>query len=539
MFNGLIKLIKAGFSALTPLSLNPLALSEEAGKANRVRSEPKTHARAVEKINAMEKNLRDAETEMTDIFSGIVRALIATPLSDSNAVYRQAAEVYANLNIFAKGVSRRKGIDKRVLKRALEPLTKKDVEALVARYREVGLLDSLLSKMGDKNLPLPVSFTHKVAQAINDGHKSEARRRVFSGHGKPARHEKSGQVSADAVETGIKIIDIVNLLPDGKPEPQKSGAEHKRLAPEESAEDELRIQLRFEWIEDLLSNKGIKPSDCKLYRNKPIDGPKHIAGKYMVLEVKNADHFFQIAFTEEVGYATLTLRKPVDFENGENTTIADLREDPTTFRTTCYTPAQFQRSISKYAFTPLTELSAQLKTKIYWSDKAEAVKQTFGEFFLDTFQRPKSYDDSIIEHGPLAGKTTYRRLYIALNMQSIKGLEHVRNFKKLQEEVFGPDCKVSRLEQKAPSSPKFDAAIVFADALLDAKKTKELPQLEEAFGAALKAGRVKNLHWWTDTPERVTSKEAFLLVTGIAEERDGELVIAPPAVIHDMVRELQ
>jgi hypothetical protein len=354
---------------------------------------------------------------------------------------------------------------------------------------------------------------------------------------------QSPQVPEEPEHNYLRVVEVDTLLPDGEAEKIEGIAFGERKHGEESV---LRTQPRLSWIIDGLRHSGFELSDMVLYTEKKVEGYNPRVSQYKVLEAQKDGHHFQIAVSEVIGNTTLVIKNPIDFGTDDNVviTVADLKKNDSVFQVNCYTQDQWIRNIRHYALTPLEDLSTQLKTKIHWGNRAEDVRQSFGEFYLETQQLPQTRDNEIIQHGPLAGKTTFQRMYHALK-RGIQGLEHVQNFASLRNDVFGPGCenkarvKMEPLAGMAPT-PQFDAQKIFKEAVLSIKETGRLPDLGAEFEKSLQAGYVSGLERLVDDASTINTVSKFYVATGLAQETgDGDIVPSTPAVIAQFERFLK
>lgn len=331
--------------------------------------------------------------------------------------------------------------------------------------------------------------------------------------------------------TGLKVVEVDTLLPPG--EGEDMGAPGLYDGERDDEGTDLRTQPRIDWIVSALKDKGFEIADMFLYREKKILGTDPDRKPYVVLEALKGDHHFQIAICEIVGNATYIIKNPTDFSKDTVVTVADLKKDPAVFQTYCYAQDQWLQSTLNYAFTPLEELKEQLKTRIGWGDKKDAVENSFGLFYLETGQTPFTTDKSIIEYGPLAGKATWKRLYNALRRGdgAIPGLQHIKTFAQLRDHIF-PEGIESPVRE-------FDAREVFKNAVLHVKDTGQVPDLGKDFDRSLGAKKVSGLEdVVVGSADNVRSAKDFLAATGIAVQKtdDGTLQPSSPVVIGQLER---
>jgi hypothetical protein len=409
---------------------------------------------------------------------------------------------------------------KRVYKKAFEGLTRNQLNAFFDGMEKLDLIEQLARPMVGKESLLHIS----TQQALKSWTKQKSQ----------AKEQSANETaSAPAPET-INIVEVDNLLPPGELE-SDDGIGFKRDISGEAAV--LRPQTRTEWLLKALEDDGVPKNDITLYRDKKFEENAGVP-YHNVVDVKKDDNHFQIAVCDYVGFSTYIIRNPKDFTQGDDgplVTIADLKKDKDTYQISCYSQEQWLRNIRHYTDTPAHELKEQLKTRIHWGNRKAEVEQSFAALYNEMRVVPRRDDDTIFEHGPLAGKTTVRRLYYALQGEAIHGLQHVRNFHAL----LGHVENMGLVSASAPA-PVIDARDVFNRAVLHIHQNKTLP-VDAALDRSFREGKVTGLEDFTtpDEAKTISSLPSFLKAASLAEEKNGALVPASPILIRELARHLK
>ncbi len=360
-------------------------------------------------------------------------------------------------------------------------------------------------------------------------------------------------VSADT--NLLKVIEVERLLVDG--DNPELGPTLPRARSAKDEDQAVRIQPRIHWVIDALRQDGFELRDMVMYKEREkertfedlFEEEAYQRARYRVLEVCKDHHYFQIAVAETVGKSTYIIRDPIEFSDGDPMEIAKLKRRPDVFQISCFSPEQLVRRIRTCAYTPLDELQEQLKTRINWADKKDAVTQIVGHYFIEHGSPPPTGGQYIVdmgEHYKFARAemdenkevlTTYRRLYQAIQNKSVAGLQHVRNFRELIDDILGP---VSGRQPPAPKLP-FDAVQVFKDAAHTLKETGAFPEnlnLDEPLENRVVTGMEDVI---TGDLAHIKTTRDFLVAAGLAvcanDNRDPRLINpAPPAIVAQLAR---
>jgi len=504
-----------------------------------------------------DRNVSRAKIEQSDkkIETGLRNAVYELLNEDLSNTRRLLIYTQHFLDIFSIGLDKiddgkhktsLRKIHRASNKVVLNNLNKKQIEGIFERFAAVGKFQDLMDFLNDESNLMPISL---ILSAKKWDKKRNAKpvEKMPAASGKlpplpPIERQESEQPGPPPepafYEEEIQIIELDDLLPEGEGDNEEIIPSSKGGYTRGVENTEIRTQPRIEWILDALKNSGFKNQDLLLYREKHVEGYNPGRNSYQVIEAQNEKHHFQIAVSEIVGNTTYIIRNPIDFTDGLVITISDLKKDPAVFQANCYTETQWLRNIRHYAYTPLEDLKIQLKTRIGWSDKKEAVEDSFGQFYLETFQIPKTTDNSIIEHGALAGKTTWARLYHALNLQTITGLEGVRNFKELRDHIFGAENNDDIILSAQPPAKEINARDVFHAAILAIKETGSL-KIDPAVEASFRQKKVTGLEYivGAETANKLNCASDFFIASGIVKKgKGGKLVPAPAEIINQLAR---
>ncbi len=337
----------------------------------------------------------------------------------------------------------------------------------------------------------------------------------------------------------IKVVAVERLLPPGAETP--TDIVHRRRT-DAATPVFAGAEPRVEWLIEGLKADGFQARDMVLYREKPM-GPDKAQQAYVVLAVKGQDasgkaHDFQIAVCPVKGHATYILRRPVDFET-QTRTIAELKADDTVFQSSCYTKEQWLRNVRSYATTELSDLQTQLKTRIGWHDKKDALIESFRAFSQETRQIPLTHDNGIIEHGPLAKRATWARAYTALQSKSIAGLEHVRTFKDLAGHVLNAGTVTPRVRKTGPAMPMNAQALFNGLVTFLSEQPERMPANDDRIAGkrvadinrSFRDGKVSGIEQVLppQNGQKPSSIQEFMLAVGLAKTGENGSVSAVTA----------
>ncbi len=476
---------------------------------------------------AQDAPARPADSKGELHLESLIRRLIVHEQSDDMAMHRAANEFLA---FSSKRVATEiRGTNRPMRMRLLSEHVKAH-EKVFAKFAE-NETQALFATLGhlDKTSAVLKSFhdgDNVWPRRIQDGFKSW----VIAQHARPA-----------GVSSGVKVVEVAGLLPSGETTPTDITHGKRQIANENTTQP----QPRLSWIIDGLKADGFALEHMKIYREKTLQvDPKR--QPYMVLAVSGTDakgkaHDFQIAICALRGNATYIIRKPIDFAGGKTVTLADLKADDTVFQCNCYTPEQWLRNIRKDAYSPIETLKVQVKSKIGWTDKKDALVKSFRLFVEEIGQLPGRYDNSIIEHGPLKNRTTWARAHQAVYREVIDGLKGVRSFRALADLVF---------EGRAPlvATPvrSLDAVILFNEAVAYMNRNDNqlpandlgghsVPDINRAFAA----GKVVNIERLlpSENGRKPTTIQDFMVAVGLAEKgQNGVISPVNPAIVRTLAR---
>lgn len=153
---------------------------------------------------------------------------------------------------------------------------------------------------------------------------------------------------------------------------------------------------------------------------------------------------------------------------------------------------------------------------------------------------PSPTDDRIVEHGPLAGRTTYSRMYNAANRGAVAGLDKGTTFRKLFEQLssgsmlelpkfleHGPLQAADILAAWEDVKETFDHQVIVNEhaALIEVNhRSDRAIDLAFQFGAVQGLDKIKGLEQvMADKTQRPKSLKAFLR---LVERKDPPMALA-------------
>lgn len=478
-------------------------------------------------VSAQDAPARPADSKGELHLESLIRRLIAQEQNDDMVMHRAANEFLAfsskRVATEIKGTNRPMRLHLlsehiKAHEKVFTKFSESETQALFASLDHLGKTPAILKNFHDNDNVWP--------RHIQDGFKSW----VITQHARPA-----------GVSSGVKVVEVAGLLPSGETAPTDITHGKRQIANENTTQP----QPRLSWVIDGLKADGFALEHMKIYREKTlaVDAKRQ---PYMVLAVSGTDaqgkaHDFQIAICALRGNATYIIRKPIDFAGGKTVTLADLKADDTVFQCNCYTPEQWLRNIRKDAYSPIETLKVQVKSKIGWTDKKDALVQSFRLFVEETGQLPGRHDNSIIEHGPLKNRTTWARAHQAIYREVIGGLKGVRSFKALAELVFNGKVPVASQPVKT-----LDAVVLFNEAVTYmSRNANQLPANDLGgesvanINRSFAAGKVANIERLVPPGNgaKPTTIQDFMVAVGLAEKgQNGVISPVNPAIVRTLSR---
>lgn len=131
------------------------------------------------------------------------------------------------------------------------------------------------------------------------------------------------------------------------------------------------------------------------------------------------------------GFSTFIRREAKSFDPADETHISALRNDPKVWMVSFLNDDQWIRDVQERLYTPVADMTVQLKHSHMWADRAAALEETFVEYVVRHGRIPDAQDTRVIDFGPLAGQATWAAGKAALNRHTVGGLENVRTYKGL------------------------------------------------------------------------------------------------------------
>lgn len=227
---------------------------------------------------------------------------------------------------------------------------------------------------------------------------------------------------------GIQIVDMPNAMPIGRDELGP------RLDRDFSAQagSGIRVEDRPDWILQALSECEELDHERTTFFRDPFGQNEKDGETYNVFDIwlKNGNRT-QIAVNKRVGRATYLWKHTfLDYpEDAGGITTKDLRDDLYVQRYKCVSRDGFIAAIMKDIYADPDDMRPQIKHRVYWHDKKQAVLNSIDAYMTETGASsvPSS---GIIRHGdktPLWAslnlRTRWDTLDRALRHQKIIGLE--------------------------------------------------------------------------------------------------------------------
>lgn len=143
----------------------------------------------------------------------------------------------------------------------------------------------------------------------------------------------------------------------------------------------------------------------------------------------------RVAVCDYKGHMTYVERDAFELQDQETLQISALRASRKVWTAVHVNDKQWCERIQEVLYTPLETLTPELKSRSYWHGLKGVLTETFAATVMATGNLPAATDDRIVEYGPLAGRTTYSRMYNAANRGAVSGLEKGTTYKKLFTEL--------------------------------------------------------------------------------------------------------
>ncbi len=298
-------------------------------------------------------------------------------------------------------------------------------------------------------------------------------------------------------------------------------------------------QDRAQWIIASLLDDGLKPippatKAIRHYSAQELEA-KGTKYPYEVIdidgEINGRAVRAQIFVCNYNGYATFTARNPYPIDPLIPIRISTLREDNSVFLAVRQSHDQWLGKIRRDLHTPLDQLEPELKHMIAWGDKKHSLRNSFIAYMIREGKIPRSVDNSIIEHGPLTGCSTWRRGYNALRGGQIRGL-NARTYHGLYNDLILEIPVLKSFLGEEPieaSSIVTDLRRAFAQGVIP--ETANLEKLDEQgvkiagrSVRAFKFGAVRGVQSFV-AEKPTTSLEDFEINAGLAKRgSNGDLI---------------
>ncbi len=326
---------------------------------------------------------------------------------------------------------------------------------------------------------------------------------------------------------GIQIIEVGRplVVPGEQDELLAVGSRGRGI----SVENPHPPQPRRQWLLETLLESGVERDDIVVYT-------EHAAGTrtddypYEVIEFIKDDINAQVLVCDYVGFATYVLKTPINMWSNDVIQISELKDNPAAFKVVLFNREQWAANILEIAHTDLEKLTPQINHVMAWRDKKRALEQSM---IVNTGTIPRAVNDPI-QHGELAGRTTWSRANSALNRDQIAGLEESKNLIGVYNRLLSRHPELSSFLGAAP----IQAAEVFRDAVGIAREHGEVPQpvlfgVMNDMGITI-AGRKPEEVELAFRFNAVRGAEAastadYMLIAGIAQRNaNGDLVVTSP-----------
>ncbi len=213
--------------------------------------------------------------------------------------------------------------------------------------------------------------------------------------------------------------DTMGILPVDRAVPEAG-------SPKEVSKDISKTKRLYDW---LLLDRTIQRID--VYRNvNTQDGEASTKHPYHIVEVTKADNtMYQVTVCDFENHLTYVERDTQPYQRGQVIQIADLVDNPKVWTARHITFEQWFDKIKLIADTDLDKMPIQNKHKNSNADVGEFLIREFTKAVMSTGKTPATRDNTPIILGQK--KTTYGRIYSALQSGSIDGLENIRTYNQL------------------------------------------------------------------------------------------------------------
>lgn len=143
----------------------------------------------------------------------------------------------------------------------------------------------------------------------------------------------------------------------------------------------------------------------------------------------------RVAVCDYKGHMTYVERDASEMTDQETLQISALRANRKVWTAVHVNDKQWCERIQEVLYTPVESLTPELKSRSYWHGLKGILTETFAATVMATGNLPAATDDRIVEYGPLAGRTTYSRMYNTANRGAVAGLDKGTTYKKLFAEL--------------------------------------------------------------------------------------------------------
>lgn len=193
---------------------------------------------------------------------------------------------------------------------------------------------------------------------------------------------------------------------------------------------------------------------------RKVEGATAKRYPYDIVEIEMPDYKARVLVCNWVGFSTFIIRDPLPLGD-QPIEIGNLKDDPMAWSIPFVNQNQWVKDVLAHLDTPVNELTPQLKHRSSWYDKGAAVVESFVAHIVHTGYVPQTGDESPIAYGPLAGQSTWSRVYGALHRGYVEGLERDKSFKALFESLKQNDPVLEKFISATPL--RIPAGVVYED----------------------------------------------------------------------------
>ncbi len=195
-------------------------------------------------------------------------------------------------------------------------------------------------------------------------------------------------------------------------------------------------QPQIKWLVEALMADGVAAKDMTIYRAKTQPKAQENALPYEILDVHAAQMTGTIAVSLTKGHSSYVL-KSLEKNNfaQSGVEVAELQKDADAYRVRCYEKDTWINQMVALVKADRASLQEQIKHNLHWKHRYAATVESFAAYCNEQGRMPMTHDTTIISHGPLANKSTFKRVYHALLRGAIPELAGVKSFPALKDHI--------------------------------------------------------------------------------------------------------